>query len=125
MLDSSAILAVILQEPGADSVADHLGDALVSTVNVAEIYSIASRRDVPMQLVQAFMAYQGLEIIPLSIKDAEVAGRMQSLTASAGLSLGDRCCLALAIAHKAPVITADQAWLPFEKPLGIEIRLIR
>jgi ribonuclease VapC len=125
VLDSSAVLAVVMQEPGADLVTEALTDAAVSTVNVAESYGIASRNGLPMRLMQAFFRYQGIEIIPLSVDDAEVAGRMQTLTASAGLSLGDRCCLALGLSRRAEILTADRAWLQFADPLGLQIRLIR
>ncbi|MGB6548793.1 MAG: PIN domain-containing protein, partial [Xanthobacteraceae bacterium] len=37
VLDSSAILAILNNEPGADAVEEMLDDALVSTVNYAEV----------------------------------------------------------------------------------------
>ena len=125
MLDSSAILAVILEELGADLVAENLSAALISTVNVAETYTIATHRGLSADLVRGFLNYQGIEIVPLSPYDAEVAGRMITLTAKSGLSLGDRCCLALGLSRKAQVLTSDRAWLKFAAPLGIDIRAIR
>jgi ribonuclease VapC len=125
VLDSSAILAVILDEPGADLVSDSLGAALVSTVNVAETYTIVSRVGLPVDLVRDFLNYKGIEIVPLSHYDAEIAGRMITLTNTSGLSLGDRCCLALGMARKAIILSADRAWLPFAEPLGLKIEIIR
>ncbi len=125
MLDSSAVLAVILEELGADLVAKNLSAALISTVNVAETYGIAARRGLSADLVRGFLTYQGIGIVPLCSYDAEVAGRMMGLTAKPGLSLGDRCCLALGLSQKAQVLTADRAWLKFAEPLGLDIKAIR
>jgi ribonuclease VapC len=125
VLDASAILAAIQNEPGGDKIADVLGHALISTVNVAETYTIAERKSLHSDLVRGFFEYRGIDIVPLSHVQAEIAGRMASLTNAAGLSLGDRCCLALAISEKAEVITADRVWLQFAKPLGLTIKSIR
>jgi ribonuclease VapC len=37
--------------------------------------------------------------------------------------LGDRCCLALAMVHALPVLTADRVWAQLD--LGIEVELLR
>lgn len=125
VLDASAIMASIQNEPGGEKIVDVLGDAIVSTVNAAEIYTIAARYFLNTDLIQEFLAYPGIKITPLSLKQAEIAGRMSSLTKNAGLSLGDRCCLALAIEANAEVLTADRAWLQFAEPLGVTIKSIR
>jgi ribonuclease VapC len=125
VLDSSAILAVILNEPGADLVAESLGTAIVGTVNAAETYTIATRKGLAVELVRGFLDYPGIEIVPLTLLEAEAAGRMIALTAKSGLSLGDRCCLALGLSRQVRVMTADRAWLPFAEPLGLTIEVIR
>jgi ribonuclease VapC len=50
-----------------------------------------------------------------------VAG-LRASTRTFGLSLGDRCCLALAQVRGAAVVTADQSW---KKLKGFDIKLIR
>ncbi len=125
VLDASAIVAAIQNEPGGDKLADALGHAFVSTVNVAETYTIAERKSLHSDLVRGFFEYPGIDIVPLSLVQAEIAGRMATLTNVAGLSLGDRCCLALAISERAQVLTADRVWLQFAEPLGITIKSIR
>jgi ribonuclease VapC len=125
VLDASAIIAAIQNEPGGDKVTNVFGHALVSTVNVAETYTIAEREGLHGNIVRGFFEYRGVSIVPLSLLQAEMAGRMATLTNTGGLSLGDRCCLALAISEKAEVMTADRAWLQFAEPLGLTIKSIR
>ena len=41
---------------------------------------------------------------------AIASGKLRASTRTLGLSLGDRCCLALALEHGAEVVTADRPW---------------
>ncbi len=125
VLDSSVIIAALKDEPGGDLVEQYVSSGLVSTANVAEVYSYAARAGKPVELVHTFLAYQGLEIVDLSREQAMVAGKLTTLTRSAGLSLGDRSCLALALERNCAVLTADRPWIQFAEPLGIEIKTIR
>ena len=64
-----------------------------------------------------------LHVVPLSESMALAAARLGTETRALGLSLGDRCCLALAQLHKAArVITADRAW---KKLRGFDVAVIR
>jgi PIN domain nuclease of toxin-antitoxin system len=65
----------------------------------------------------------GLALEPVSRSDAERAARLRATTRKLGLSLADRCCLALAARLERPVLTADRAWA--EVDAGVEVRLIR
>ena len=66
-----------------------------------------------------------VEVEPFGLASARSAARIRGLLPSAGLSLGDRACLALAVARGLPVITADRAWLGNAGTLGVEVRAIR
>jgi ribonuclease VapC len=125
VLDTSAILALIKNEAGSDIVMAALNDAVVSTANVAEVFSYAARNNWPTKVADAFMAHRGLSIAPLSLEEAALAGTMAASTRTAGLSLGDRCCLALAKLRGIPALTADRPWSQFAGSLGVTIELIR
>lgn len=125
VLDSSAILAFILDETGAQIVTDSFDDALVSTCNVAEVYTKIAQLALDRRTPDMIFGLEGLQVMPLTREQAAHAGSLAPLTAKAGLSLGDRCCLALAIERGLPVLTADRPWAQFAAPLGVDIRLIR
>jgi ribonuclease VapC len=53
------------------------------------------------------------------------AGRLRGLTVEAGLSLGDRFCLALAKRDKLPAWTADKKWREIPDAAGVKVVAIR
>ncbi|HYD67061.1 type II toxin-antitoxin system VapC family toxin [Azospirillum sp.] len=122
--DSSAILALLWDEPGADVVASVIERAALSAVNWSEIATLLVGRGMPdEQLAAVLRALPVAAIVPFERDQAEAAGRLRRDTRHVGLSLGDRACLALARAHGLPVLTADRVWSTLA--LGIEVRLIR
>ena len=129
VLDASALLAYLLGEPGAATVAEALtSGGLISAVNWAEVLSrVAEEGENPEEL-GARLGVEGIigrvvEVIPLTEMDASIIARLRPLTRSAGLSLGDRACLALGMRLGLPVLTADRVWA--ELDLGVEVRLAR
>lgn len=129
VLDASAVLALVQDEPGADQVADAVANgAVISIVNLTEVLSkLAEHGQEPEQAMTRLRTQGGLgaalAIEPLSEADAVEAARLRPLTRSAGLSLGDRSCLAVAKRLGEPVLTAESIWLSV--PLDVEVRLIR
>lgn len=65
----------------------------------------------------------GLEVLPFTAALAEATAQLRPLTREAGLSLGDRACLALAGALGLPAVTADRIWPDLRLP--VEIRVVR
>ena len=120
VLDSSAILAVIFGEPGSDKLPPELlANSVVSTVNLAEVHSKLVAKG--WNVDQAWEDCIGVvdEVSPFTAEQAKTAGALVLLTRSAGLSLGDRACLALGLELKAPIYTADRAW----KNLKLNLRI--
>jgi ribonuclease VapC len=126
VLDTSALLAILHQEEGAEIFTeqfDLLENAKMSTVNIAEAYGkLVALGISPEDAWEAVIAPVP-EILDFDPEQAKIAGRLLPKTRSLGLSLGDRACLALGIALKAPVYTADRAWKSLS--LGIPIHVIR
>ena len=123
VLDASALLALVNQEPGQDMVAELLPRSLVSAVNASELVAKLSNQGMPEDEVQGVLAALDLTVVSFDEGQGLVAGYLRPLTKHLGLSLGDRACLALGLHTQCPVVTADKAWVKLE--LGIEIRVIR
>lgn len=124
VLDASAILAFLQQEKGADIVEGLLPDAAVSANNLAEVVAKLVDHGVPIDDIEQIIGAFDFSIVDVSKDDAVASGLLRAATRKAGLSLGDRSCLALAQRLALPVLTTDRAWgqLP---GLAVEVRLLR
>jgi PIN domain nuclease of toxin-antitoxin system len=125
ILDSSAVLAVILEEPGAERVEAYLPGAKLSAVNLGEI--VAKLRDLgmPAQTVEAVLDGLQIDVRPHDRDAALSAGLLRPATRAAGLSLGDRACLALAASLGLPAVTADRSWQGIAAAIGVQVASIR
>jgi ribonuclease VapC len=123
VLDASAIIAAILQEPGAQTVLAQVANAAVSTVNMAEVKGkLIDRGLSPADAWSAALSYSS-EVLPFDSEQASIAGGLISASRAYRLSLGDRACLALAILLDVPVYTADKAWAKLD--IGVKVHLLR
>lgn len=123
VLDASALLAFLFHEPGHEHVARVIETSCISTVNLAEVIGRFVRDGHRADLVAQRIAATTLEIVPFSAREASLAAALLPLANPLGLALGDRACLALALAREAPALTADRAWSSLQ--IGVPIHLIR
>jgi ribonuclease VapC len=129
VLDASALLAYLGNEPGADVVADAIaGGATISTVNLGEALSTLAARgsdpaDVASSLTDRGLLDGAITVEPFTTTDAIEVARLRPLTYSAGLSLADRACLALAHRVSTPALTANHAWTGLT--VDVDVRMIR
>jgi PIN domain nuclease of toxin-antitoxin system len=124
VFDASAMLALIQHERGEERLtSDILSRAVISTVNLAEVQSklVKKSNDPDKSWVAALSLVSAVE--PFTADLAKIAGDLIATTERFGLSLGDRSCLALAIALKAPVYTTEQVWRNLK--MGVPIHVIR
>jgi len=124
VLDASALLAVLNNEPGAEKLSlDLLARSVISTVNLAEVHGkLVAAGIAADDAWSAAMSAVG-EVAAFTEEHAKLTGTLVAQTRAQGLSLGDRACLSLAISLKAPVYTADRSWKNLR--LNVPVHLIR
>lgn len=123
VLDSSAVLAWIRDEPGATTVTGLIAEGIVSTVNWSEIAQKLAQHGADAERTLSRLGALGIRVEPFTATDALTAAALWPLTQKAGLSLGDRACLALASRRQLPAVTADKAWARLG--LEVDVRVIR
>jgi PIN domain nuclease of toxin-antitoxin system len=123
VLDASAVLALLMGEPGADEVEARLDGSILSAVSLSELFQKTVQHDVDTDGLEYDLEALGVEIRAFDAVQARAAAEIWRQVPRAGLSLGDRACLALASGLGLPAITADRRWLSLE--LGVEVRVLR
>jgi ribonuclease VapC len=126
VLDASALLAYLHDEPGADEVESAIAErATIGAINLAETLSkLASVGEDPASVVRRLDESVGhlLYVAPVTLEDAVKIAELMPWQRELDLGLGDRACLALALRLGLPVLTADREWLKLDEP---EVRPIR
>jgi ribonuclease VapC len=124
VLDASAILAVINAEPGAEKLTPELlSGAVGSTVNLAEVQTKLVSRGWTSEQAWEDATSPVREVLSFDERQSRIAGDLVTQTRYLGLSLGDRACLALGVALKVPVYTAEKAWKGLK--VGVRVYVIR
>ena len=123
VLDASAVLVLLLDEPGAEVVAPVLSEAVLSAVNLAEVLSKLTDRGADVRSLPEDLVAAGVLVEQMTVADAAQVAELRRIDQGRLLSLGDRCCLALERRLAVPVLTADRAWS--ELDAGVEVRQVR
>lgn len=127
IIDSSALVALINQEQGAEYVKQLLPNAVMSSINIAEVIGVMiSQYSCTEDEIRDSINESIKAVIPFTFEQAKIAGRLEKLSKEQklDLSLGDRACISLGIALSVPVYTADKIWQEFKHENSV-IKLIR
>lgn len=121
IVDASALIAFLMEEPGGDNLIPHLEEAQISSVNFHEcIYSLVSKYGASLEQANARLTQTSLEVHNYTEHLAVIAASLQPQADKLGLSLGDRACIATALETGMPIVTADRVW----KKLKLDIPVI-
>lgn len=123
VVDSSAVIALLKDETGAEFVREHISNSYVSSVNLAEISTYLIRQGTPEGIVRDTLLSIPYNIIPFDKEQALTTGFLHLHGKKLGLSLGDRSCIALAKSLGFTVLTGDRVWK--ELQYSIEIKIFR
>lgn len=122
-IDASVALILFFRETGYQAASEIARGSIISTVNVAEVLTRLGRVGAPPAAALQELLRVDIEIVPFTIAHARRVAELAPLTRAAGLSLGDRACLALALERGVPAATADRAWAGVT--VGVDVRVIR
>ncbi|WP_295543889.1 type II toxin-antitoxin system VapC family toxin [uncultured Thiohalocapsa sp.] len=121
VIDASALLAYLHDEPGGSRVRDCLDGALITSVNLCEVVQKAQQFGADTTGLDEDLTELGIRIEPFSVRHALIAAELWQITRVSGLSLADRACLVLAVEQEAPVLTADRVWEALDLPVVVEV----
>ncbi len=125
VFDSYAILALIENEDGSQTVADILADKetaiFLSVINFGEIYYIIHRRNgeqAAEEVIQSILLEESLTIVEMPWERVKEAARIKSRR---GVSYADAFALSLAKEFQAPLVTGDPEIRSVAQQMGAEI----
>ncbi|NOT11067.1 MAG: type II toxin-antitoxin system VapC family toxin [Methylococcaceae bacterium] len=124
VLDASALLALIQNEAGANLVKNAItqGQAVISAVNLSEVIAKLAESGMPGDAIAGFQSQLPVEVVDFNSAIAMEAGLLRPTTRPLGLSLGDRSCLATAMAlGNLPILTADRVWAELKNNFKITV----
>lgn len=124
VFDTSAVIALLRDESGAETVASWVGQAAMSAVNLQELVKSLLARGLALPVIEEIVSDLRLEIHDHDRAAAFAAAALIEVTEEHGSGLGDRSCMALAIKLGVPVLTADKAWAKVQTE-GLRVENIR
>ena len=121
VLDASAVLAMLQGEAGAEAVEAVIPDAVMTTVNLGEVLQKLIDSGAPEPEAFDAVAGLGISFVDVDVELVRGSDRLRESTRKAGLSLGDRVCLALGERLDLPLLTTDRAWVGLGLPLKVQV----
>jgi len=87
VLDASALLALLLKEPGAEKVGAVLDGAVMGVVNLAEVVTHYAKLGADRGDIEAMLRPLPIRLEPVDAELSYMAGMLRPITLPSGLSL--------------------------------------
>ncbi len=111
IFDASALIALFAKENGYQTIKIHMKDAIISSVNIAEVYKYCiETQNLAQNDARKLIELADIKIIDFCHEQALISSTIIHKTKAYGLSLGDRACIALALFKNHPILTCDKIW---------------
>jgi ribonuclease VapC len=123
VLDASALIAVLRDEPGATAVQALLGDSLISAVNFAEVLKKTVEHGGSSEMAASFVRSLEVTIVPFDESQAALTANLYPRTKEHGMSFADRACLALGVHRGATILTTERKMGKLN--LSVKVKVIR
>jgi PIN domain nuclease of toxin-antitoxin system len=124
VFDSSVLIMLFAKEPGYESVRRYMRNAIISTINIAEVYKYCIEvQNLSEEDCRNLIKLTGIKIIDFCEQQALISAKIIKNTKQYGLSLGDRGCIALATLKNCSILTCDKIWQKVD--LNIEFIMAR
>ncbi len=127
VMDASAMLALMQAERGWE-VVDALiqeQECVASCVNIAEVGTRMIDKGLAPSQLERTLKELDVQPIDFDLKQSTFCAELRLSTKYAGLSLGDRACLALTKLMGGTAVTSDRAWLDIAEATKIKVLMIR
>jgi ribonuclease VapC len=127
VMDSSALLALTRGETGCEVVQEliYTKDCVISSVNMAEVGTKLIEYGLPPSELPRIVVQFQIDVIDFNTEQAILSAQLRPQTRAAGLSMGDRACLALTKLMEGIAVTTDQAWQDVRISAGVKVLMVR
>jgi ribonuclease VapC len=125
VLDSSAVLAILRDEPGAENALEMMVEGVITAINLGEVAQVQFRDGFSRDVIERAIEELAIPVISVDAEIAFTAAEMRMTALAKGMSQADCICLALAKREGVPALTGDRKWLEIAETVGVEVRLIR
>lgn len=125
ILDTSALIALLKQEPGHERISGVIANSAISLVNLSEFIAVLARSGVSEDDIDEIITDLVPEVIPFFENISIKTGKLATITQEYGLSLGDRACIATGDYYKMAIYTTDKVWAKLDHITSTDIIVIR
>lgn len=125
VLDTSALIALLQNEPGSEVIKDKINKSIISSVSLCELITFLSRNQIEENDIDEIIENMVPEVIDFCSTVSTIGGKLIKITQDYALSLGGRACIATGLHYGLEIYTADKIWDKLNGKIKASIVIIR